>query len=330
MGMVNIKGLDKAEVLYALWRHSHAQGLSFMGLSPEGFTLQKACDLIKERQEKNARLYFDYVEGHVIKCDLSGDSFDEFLYDRDCGPGAAEEAIDELRVCTAIKENVIKTANEIDFENKMQTAKTASEIEFENTMNAHVKISFDSYVNKNMRALRDMLCTMASSAQSAFESSKGIIIDPPYYMAYEVGDKCYTILKLDTFTQFTVKLPSIPAERDSDMFTISPNTFFPTNVCVYMREDDDVLNMPDMSHLGTKHKNDINELLEYLKQKVMNYNNTNPMFNHTIYTHDEYVCVNRDAMGIIKKDKQKPETASIEICSLEKNDIEGEKDNEKE
>lgn len=118
MGMVNIKGLDKAEVLHALWRHSHAQGLSFLGLSPEGFTIQKARDLIKERQEKNARLYFDYVEGHVIKCDLSSDSFDEFLYDRDCGPGAAENAINELRECAAIKENVIKTANEIDFENE--------------------------------------------------------------------------------------------------------------------------------------------------------------------------------------------------------------------
>lgn len=272
MGMVNIKGLDKAEVLYALWRHSHVQGLSFMGLSPEGFTLQKAHELIKERQEKNARLYFDYVEGHVIKCDLSRDSFDEFLYDRDCGSGAAENAINELRECIAIKENVIKTANEIDFENKMQTAKTASEIEYGNTMKARVKISFDAYTNKNMRALRDVLGTMVSSAQSAFTNDRGIIIDPPYYMAYETGDKCYTILKLDTFTQFTVKLPSIPAERTSDMFTISPDTFLPTNVCVYMREDDDVLNMPDMSHLMLKHINDITELLMYLKQKVMNYN----------------------------------------------------------
>ena len=92
MGMVDIKGLDKAEVLHALWRHSHPQGLSFLGLSPEGFTLQKARDLIKERLKNNTGLYFDYVEGHVIKCNLYGDYFDEFLYDRDCGPGAAEEA----------------------------------------------------------------------------------------------------------------------------------------------------------------------------------------------------------------------------------------------
>ena len=44
--MVNIKGLDKAKVLHALWHGSHAQGLSFMGLNPEGFTLsQRICSM---------------------------------------------------------------------------------------------------------------------------------------------------------------------------------------------------------------------------------------------------------------------------------------------
>lgn len=298
--MVDIKGLDKAKVIHALWHGSRAQGLSFLGVSPAGFSFEHAKEIIEERQRKHQSLYFDYLEGHVIKCDITKDAFDEFLYDRDCGPGAAQRAINKLTV-NEVKERVTESG---------------------------LKISFDSYTNKNMRALRDVLGMMALSAQCGFANDKGILIDPPYYMAYETGDKCYTILKLDTFTQFTVQLPSIPAERDSDMFTISPNTFFPTNVCVYMREDDDVLNMPDMSHLMLKHINDITELLMYLKQKVMNYNNTNPMFNHTIYTHDEYVCVNRDAMGIIKKDKQKPEIASNDICILEKNDIEGEKDNE--
>ena len=30
--MINIKGLDKAEVLLALWKGSHAQGMSFLGM----------------------------------------------------------------------------------------------------------------------------------------------------------------------------------------------------------------------------------------------------------------------------------------------------------
>lgn len=295
--MVSIKGLDKAKVLHALWHGSHAQGLSFMGLNPEGFTFEHAKEIIEERQRKHQSLYFDYLEGHVIKCDITKDTFDEFLYDRDCGSGAAQRAIDKLTV-NEVKERVIESGS---------------------------KISFDEYTNENMRALKDVLDTMVSSAQCGFENDKGVIIDPPYYMAYDDGDKRFTILKLDTLTRFTVKLPSIPAERDSDMFTISLDTFLPTNVCVYMRGDDDVLNMPEMSHLLAKHINDVTELLEYLKQKVLNYNKITHMFKHVIYTHDEYVCVNRDAVGVIKKDKKKPNNVSYLIL---KNDNEGEKNNE--
>ena len=240
--MVSIEGLDKAKVLHALWHASHAQGLSFMGLNPDGFSFEHAKEIIEERQRKHQSLYFDYLEGHVIKCDITKDTFDEFLFDRDCGPGAAQRAIDKL------------TANEVK----------------ERVIESGLKISFDSYTNKNMYALKDVLDTMVSSAQCGFENDKGVIIDPPYYMAYDEGDKRFTILKLDNLVKFTVKLPSIPAERDSDMFTISLDTFLPTNVCVYMREDDDVLNMPEMSHLLAKHINDVTELLEYLKQKVLN------------------------------------------------------------
>ena len=93
--MVSIKGLDKAEVLKTLWDNSHPQGMSYIGLLKlEGkkFTLEHARDLIKN----TPNLYFDYVYGHVIKCDISGDEFDERLYDRDCGGGAAQRAIDKL------------------------------------------------------------------------------------------------------------------------------------------------------------------------------------------------------------------------------------------
>ena len=126
--MVNIKGLDKAEVLFALWKGSHAQGMSFLGMVNGGFTLERAQDMIRQirinafkrsgeapeltpenndeyiakfnawvKTNPNVQLYFDYVEGHVIKCDISGDEFDERLYDRDCGEGRAAEVIDALR-----------------------------------------------------------------------------------------------------------------------------------------------------------------------------------------------------------------------------------------
>lgn len=92
--MVNIKNLDKAEVLKTLWDHSHCQGMSFIALNRNGgdFTLADAQELVRD----TPRLYFDYVAGHVIKCDISGEEFDERMYDRDCGEGAAQRAIDAL------------------------------------------------------------------------------------------------------------------------------------------------------------------------------------------------------------------------------------------
>ena len=99
--MINIKDLDKAEVLYALYHHSHPQGMSFIGLPKDKFTLDHAKEIIKDREEKidnpNYRYYFDYLEGHVIKCNIGGDEFDERLYDRDCGEGAAAKAIEYVR-----------------------------------------------------------------------------------------------------------------------------------------------------------------------------------------------------------------------------------------
>lgn len=97
--MVNIKGLDKAEVLLALWKGSHAQGMSFLGMVNGGLTIEKAQDMIRQMQvtDSGVQLYFDYVEGHVIKCDITGDEFDPRLYDRDCGEGRAAEVIEALR-----------------------------------------------------------------------------------------------------------------------------------------------------------------------------------------------------------------------------------------
>lgn len=91
---INIKGLDKAHVLKSLWDASHDQGLSFLGLpANNNFTLVMAEEEIKNNPSMN----FDYVCGKVIKCDISGDTFDGWLFDRDCGPGAAARAVDNLR-----------------------------------------------------------------------------------------------------------------------------------------------------------------------------------------------------------------------------------------
>lgn len=90
--MVNIKGLDKARVLKALYEHSHAQGLgAFQAVHMGVPTLEYFTGLLEQGT------YFDYLGGRVLKVDLSGDEFDERLYDRDCGKGAAQRAVDSIR-----------------------------------------------------------------------------------------------------------------------------------------------------------------------------------------------------------------------------------------
>lgn len=92
--MISIKGLNKAEVLKALYDHSHVQGMGFMQAVPEGIVTVEHCQMLLD---STGYPYFDYLYGRVLKVDLSGDEFDERLYDRDCGPGAAARAVDSVR-----------------------------------------------------------------------------------------------------------------------------------------------------------------------------------------------------------------------------------------
>lgn len=90
--MVDIKGLNKAEVLAALYNNPKPLGLGFLHFDPRDMTVAEAEEIL------NQTTYFDYLKGRVMKVDLSSDdSFEEWLYDRDNGKGAAQRAIDSLR-----------------------------------------------------------------------------------------------------------------------------------------------------------------------------------------------------------------------------------------
>ena len=83
--MINIKGMDKAKVLAALYNHSIVQGLGVLQARPGDMTVADARRLIEDGKKRGS-LYFDYVYGRVLKVDLSRDNeFDERLYDRDLG-----------------------------------------------------------------------------------------------------------------------------------------------------------------------------------------------------------------------------------------------------
>lgn len=89
--MINIKGKDKAKVLKALYDNSCVQGLGFLK-AVDTFTEDNARELLKTQK------YFDYLHGRVMKVDLSSDEeFEERLYDRDNGMGAAQRAIDSIK-----------------------------------------------------------------------------------------------------------------------------------------------------------------------------------------------------------------------------------------
>lgn len=90
--MINIKGLNRAEVLKALYDHSHVQGLGFLQEVPDGTVTVEHCEELLKNET-----YFDYLYGRVLKVDLSKDEFNEWLYDRDNGPGAAMNAINSIR-----------------------------------------------------------------------------------------------------------------------------------------------------------------------------------------------------------------------------------------
>lgn len=89
---VNIEGLDKAEVLAALFNASKQQGMGFMhtnGLAQ--MSTEDARELLKQST------YFDYLRGRVMKIEIE-DNINPRNYDRDNGEGAVEQVIEALRV----------------------------------------------------------------------------------------------------------------------------------------------------------------------------------------------------------------------------------------
>jgi hypothetical protein len=73
---IDITGLDKAELLAALYNNSQVQGMGFLQAEPGTMTASEARRLLE------ARTYFDYLKGRVMKIDLSGDTLDPWGYDQ--------------------------------------------------------------------------------------------------------------------------------------------------------------------------------------------------------------------------------------------------------
>lgn len=91
---MNIAGMNKAEVLAALYNAAKPQVMGFMHYKKEPMMKEEAQALLDEGQKS-----FDYLQGRVMKIDFEeGDELYTGLYNRDNGPEAAEKAIASLQV----------------------------------------------------------------------------------------------------------------------------------------------------------------------------------------------------------------------------------------
>jgi hypothetical protein len=86
--MIDLKGANKAEVLVALYNNSRPLGMGFLHFDPKPMGVEEAERLL------GIGSYFDHLKGRVMKVDLSKDSLDPWLYDRDNGDGAAARALE--------------------------------------------------------------------------------------------------------------------------------------------------------------------------------------------------------------------------------------------
>lgn len=104
MNEINIEGLDKAAVLAALYNASQPLGMGFIRATPGDMSVEEARTYIEAGDDhkrdfpevfanQKRDLYFDYLNGRVMKTDLSGDTLNTWGFDRDNGQGAAYYAL---------------------------------------------------------------------------------------------------------------------------------------------------------------------------------------------------------------------------------------------
>lgn len=100
---IDITGIDKAELLAALYNDSRPLGMGYLHFNPADMSIEEARALLSDSAPTSdiglprKRLDFDYLKGRVIKVDLSGDTIRSWGYDRDNGQGATERIVARLR-----------------------------------------------------------------------------------------------------------------------------------------------------------------------------------------------------------------------------------------
>jgi transglutaminase-like putative cysteine protease len=113
---IDISGLDKIEVLLALYHAAEKMGLGFLqaDLSDDevrDFIAQEQSSHFPQGSRQASKFpYVDYLGGKPLKVDLSSDVLDGRLYDRDQGHGAARRVVETLRTpaTVTLTDNVLR------------------------------------------------------------------------------------------------------------------------------------------------------------------------------------------------------------------------------
>lgn len=92
--MVDVTGIDRDELLEALWREAKTAG--FFDVFP---VPPPAWDLHRAKAELKGKTFVDYCLGRSIKTDVytKENLIDGWLYDRDNGQGAFARVVKKLK-----------------------------------------------------------------------------------------------------------------------------------------------------------------------------------------------------------------------------------------
>jgi hypothetical protein len=90
MSNINIKGLEKAKILAALY--NTAKLVIPSATKPGIMTEEEAQKIIDAGKTR-----IEYIYGRIMKIDITGDDIDPWGYDRDNGEGAVAKIVQEVR-----------------------------------------------------------------------------------------------------------------------------------------------------------------------------------------------------------------------------------------
>lgn len=121
---INIEGLEKAEVLAALYNRARPQGMGFLHYHPAPMDVHVAVELLENTER------FDYLYGRVMKVDLSSDVVYVVNYDRDNGQGAAAEAVASVRITGDINSDSIREGHRAGLEKAISEGREQGMPEF--------------------------------------------------------------------------------------------------------------------------------------------------------------------------------------------------------